>query len=130
MVFHGADHIAAAGKKFEGRGVERLDPTGIDDCCGNAEFFKFLCGGDGEFAHVAEGEDCSLGAVSNDFGFSDLKELWLFGGNGASSYAARVADGAWTVVVHHCPKHVGEFRLVLGLHVNDSWDWAQVGDVE
>ena len=130
MVFHGADHIAAAGKKFERRRVEGLDPSGIDDRCGNTAFLEFLCGGDGEFAHVAEGEDRCLGAVTENFGFSDFEKLGLFGGNGAGSYASRVADGAWPVVVHHCPKHIGEFRLVLGLHVNDSWDRAQVGDVK
>ena len=47
MVFHRAEDFAAAGKKFDRGGVERLDPTGVDDGRGDAEFFQFLGGGEG-----------------------------------------------------------------------------------
>ena len=68
--------------------------------------------------------------MAEDLGFSDFKELRLLRRDGARACAAWVADGTWAIVVDHGPKHVGEFGLVLWLHVKDAGDRSQVGDVE
>ena len=130
MVFHRAEDFATAGEKLDRRGVEGLDPTGVDDCRGDAEFFQFLGGGEGEFAHVAEREDGRACAVPQNLGFADLEELRFFRWNSSRAGAARVADGGGAFVVGDRPEHVGELGLVLGLHVDDAGDGSQVADVE
>src|SRR5580658_9667308 len=44
--------------------------------------------------------------------------------------AARIAHRSRTVVQHRRVEHVGQFVLVLGVHVNDVRNAAQVADVE
>ncbi len=130
MVFHRAEDFATAGEKFDRGGVERLDPTGIDDRRGDTEFFQFLGCGQGEFTHVAESEDRRARAVAQNLGFSDLEKLWFFRWNGSGAGAAGVADGGGAFVVGDRPEHVGELGFVLRLHVDDAWDGTEVADVK
>ena len=130
MVFDGAEDFAAAGEKLDCRGVEGLDPTGVDDRRGDTEFFQFLGGGEGEFAHVAEREDGRACAVPQNLGFADLEKLGFFRWNDSRAGAARVADGGGAFVVGDRPEHVGELGFVLRLHVDDAGDGSQVADVE
>ena len=130
MVLHGAEDIAPRGEKLDGRGIEGFDPSSIDDRCRDPEFFEFGGGGEGEFAHVAEGDDRCAGAVAEDFRFADFQKAGLFCGDGPGACAARVADRRRPVVVGDCPEHIDEFLLVLRLHVDDARHWAEVGDVE
>ena len=44
--------------------------------------------------------------------------------------AARIADRDRALVQHRRVQHVGQFVLVLGIHVHDVGDAAQVADVE
>ena len=73
----------------------------------------------------------TCGAVLDDFGLADFEQTRLLLGLRAGAGAARVADGdGAVVVVGHGPEHVDEFVLILGLHVDDVRDVAQVADVE
>ena len=130
MVLHGADRVAAARKELKGHCVERLDPAGIDDCCRDTPFFQFLRCWDGEFTHVAQCEDRSFCAVADDLRFADFEKLGLFCGDCTSAGATRVADGCRAVMVGNRPEHVRKFCLVSWLHVDDSRNRAQIGDVE
>ena len=66
MVLHSAEDIASRREKLDGRVIEGFDPSSIDDRCRDPEFFEFGGGGEGEFAHVAEGDDRCAGAVAED----------------------------------------------------------------
>ena len=135
VVLDGANHVHTAGEEFDERGVERLDPARVDDGGGDALGFELRCGLLSHLAHSAEAEDGDAhglrAAVLHDFGLADFEELWLRLGLHAGAAAARVADaGGAFGVVRHGPEHVGEFVLILRLHVDEVWDVAEVADVE
>ena len=130
MVFHRADDIASAGKKFERGCVEWFDPTGIDHGCRDALLFEFFRCGQGEFAHVAEGENGGLRAMAEDFGFSDFKESRFLVGACTRTRSTRIPDGGGAFMVGNRPEHVDEFRLVLRLHLDQARHGPQVGDIE
>ena len=131
VVFERADDLDLRGEGLDAGGVERLDPAGIDESDAEALGFQLLLGDFGDFHHRTEGDEGDIGAVGEDLGLADLHEHGLVLGLHAGAAAARVADGDGAlVVVHHGPEHVDELVFVLGLHVDDAGDAAQVGDVE
>ncbi len=132
VVFESADHIAAAGEEFDGRGVEWFDPAGVDHGGFDAVVVaEFIGGFEREIDHVPEADQCHLLAVSDHFGFADVEQLGLVFDGGAIAGASGVADGdRAVVVVGDGPEHIDEFVFVPGLHVDEIRDVAKVADVE
>ena len=131
VVLHRADDFASSCKELDRRGIQGLDPTGIDHRGRNPLFFQRRGGFERKFDHGAEGDDCRTRAVTENFGladFEDARSLFRFC---AGADAARIADGNGTgMVIGHRPKHVAKFILVLGLHMDDSGNRPEVADVE
>ena len=130
MVFHRADDIASAGKKFERGCVEWFDPTGVDHGGRDALLFEFFRRGQGEFAHVAERKNGGIRAMPEDFGFSDFEEARFLVGACPRAGSTRIPDGGRAFMVGNRPEHVDEFRLVLRLHLDQARHGSQVGDIE
>ena len=74
---------------------------------------------------MATSEPCA-----QDFGFADLEGLRVFFDWSAGADAARIADGDGAVVLERGEQHVLQLVLVLGVHVDDVGDAAQIADVE
>ena len=131
VVFEGADDFHFFGEVFEAGHVERFDPAWIDEGDGEAFGFEFFFGGFSDGEHVAEGNECDIVAVGDDFGLADFEADGFIFGHDAGAVATRVADGNGSVfVAGHGPEHVHELVFVAWLHVYEAGDAAEVGDVE
>lgn len=131
VVFEGADDLHFLRDLGDHGSIERLDPAGVDEGDGLAFGFELLLRGLGSFDDVADGDECDVGALGEDFGLADLEQLRLVFGAHAGAGAARVADGDGALlVVRHGPEHIDELVFILRLHVDEAGDAAQVGDVE
>ena len=104
MILERAENLHAAREELERPGVERLDPAGIDDGGLDSLGFQKLGGFQRHLAEVAEAEEGDIGAVAQDLGLADFKQLRGRLRNGTHAGAARVADGDRPlVVVGHGP---------------------------
>ena len=131
MVFHGDHDLAFLGVSADEFCIEWFDETWIDEGDGVAEGLEFLLGFQGDLIHVAEADDGDIVSVLDDLAFADFQQggfrFWL----GTNAGTTWVTDGGGAViVVGHGPEHIDEFVLILGLHVDDSGDGAEVGDIE
>ena len=131
VVLNRADHFDAAREKFERAGVDRFDPTRIDQRDGNSFLLKFARGFLGYFKHVAKPEDCHVAPVLYDFRLADLEKLGLRFDFYAWPRSSRITNSNRTgVVVRHGPKHIDELVLILRLHVHPIGDVSQIPDIE
>ena len=131
VVFKGANHLAAAGAVFEHSSVQRLDEARIDE--GHRKSEGFEAGFDvlGHGKHRAEADERDVAALGEDFRLADFEKFPVGRNRRSADGAARVADGGGTGIVGgHRVKHVGEFILVLGLHLDEVRDVAEEADVE
>ena len=112
--------------------IEGLGEAGVDD--GRAlAFLAQHCGeAFGLGQHAAEREDRDVvDAVAAGLRLCRSRERrgHVFH-RSAGADAARIADGDGAVVLQRGEHHVGQFVLVLGDHVDDVGDAAQIADVE
>src|ERR1700737_1551119 len=128
VIFQSENHIDAAREKFQSLKIERLGEARIDDRGADSFLFQFASDFFGHWDERAQSED------SNAVGFRALKNLratygdclrrWLEGHSAA--HATRIAYCDRTIVEHGGEKHVREFVLVLGNHVDNIGNAAKI----
>jgi len=131
MVFECADDLHFFGEGFKAGHVEGLDPARVDECDGETFGFEFCFGSLGDREHVAKSDKGNVVAICDDFGLADFEKDRLVLRRDAGAVAARIADGnGSTFVIRHGPEHVHELIFIPWLHVDETWNATEVGDVE
>ena len=131
VVLESADDFGILGVLGNGAGVQRLDPTWVDQGDAVAFGFERVFGFQRDFHHGSQRDEADVGSGLDDFCFANGEEFGLVFDACAGAVATRVADRNGAVlVVGHGPEHVDEFIFILGLHVNEAGNVPEIADVE
>src|SRR4051812_20499666 len=113
MVLERADNVDSARKKLDRSGIERLNPSRIDQGHRNALFLQLAGSLFRDFEHVSESENGDLTPMLHDLRLADFKKFRRGFWHRSRSRAAGVADGDRAgIVIGHRPEHVDEFIFI------------------
>src|SRR5690349_17579418 len=104
VIFEGTDDVGAPGEEFQGPGVDRFDPTRIDQGDRDAFSLEKVCCLLCEGKHISQAEKCDVATVLDNLRLSDLEQFWLRVRLCSGACSTRIANGNRTlVIVCHSP---------------------------
>src|ERR1039457_3612273 len=132
MVFESHNYVHTPREEFQHFDVDGFGEARVNHRGGDTFAPQLACDlfGHGNQRAQCEDRHTVVIAVLDQLGLADRNQAGNILDGRARAHAARVANGYRTVPVHGREEHVGQLVLVLGHHVDNVGDAAEIADVE